>query len=89
MIFSAAEVDTNFDVNVLTASNGVIIGTLGGHPDTAAGAKLAVDERQAEKLYTGAMKDHTMYVIPYLEIERKHGMRSNLASACLAQVSLP
>ena len=89
MIFSAAEVDTNFDVNVLTASNGVIIGTLGGHPDTAAGAKLAVDERQTEKLYTGAMKDHAMYVIPYLEIERKHGMRSNLASACLAQVSLP
>ena len=89
MIFSAAEVDTNFDVNVLTASNGVIIGALGGHPDTAAGAKLAVDERQAEKLYTGAMKDHTMYVIHYLEIERKHGVRSNLAAACLAQVSLP
>ena len=89
MIFSAAEVDTNFDVNVLTASNGVIIGALGGHPDTAAGAKLAVDERQAEKLYTGAMKGRTMYVIPYLEIKRKHGVRSNLAAACLAQVSLP
>ena len=42
-----------------------------------------------KKLYTGAMKGRTMYVIPYLEIERKHGMRSNLASACLAQVSLP
>lgn len=42
-----------------------------------------------KKLYTGAMKDHTMYVIPYLEIKRKHGVRSNLAAACLAQVSLP
>ena len=42
-----------------------------------------------KKLYTGAMKGHTMYVIPYLEIERKHGVRSNLAAACLAQVSLP
>ena len=28
--------------NVLTASDGVIMGALGGHPDTAAGANLAV-----------------------------------------------
>ena len=42
MILSATEVDTNFNVNVLTASNGVIMGALGGHPDTAAGANLAI-----------------------------------------------
>ena len=42
MILSATEVDTNFNVNVLTASDGVIMGALGGHPDTAAGANLAV-----------------------------------------------
>lgn len=42
MILSATEVDTNFNVNVLTASDGVIMGALGGHPDTAAGANLAI-----------------------------------------------
>lgn len=42
MILSATEVDVNFNVNVLTASNGNIMGALGGHPDTAAGAKLAI-----------------------------------------------
>lgn len=42
MILSATEIDVNFNINVLTASNGVIMGALGGHPDTAAGAKLAV-----------------------------------------------
>ncbi len=42
MILSATEIDINFNINVLTASNGVIMGALGGHPDTAAGAKLAV-----------------------------------------------
>lgn len=42
MILSATEVDVNFNVNVLTASDGVIMGALGGHPDTAAGAKLAI-----------------------------------------------
>ena len=42
MVLSATEVDVNFNVNVLTASNGVIMGALGGHPDTAAGAALAI-----------------------------------------------
>jgi len=42
MVLSATEVDIKFNVNVLTASDGVIMGALGGHPDTAAGAKLAV-----------------------------------------------
>lgn len=42
MVLSATEVDLKFNVNVLTASDGMIMGALGGHPDTAAGAKLAV-----------------------------------------------
>lgn len=42
MILSATEVDTDFNVNVMTASTGVIMGAIGGHPDTAAGAKLTV-----------------------------------------------
>lgn len=42
MILSATEIDTNFNINVMTGSNGVIMGAQGGHPDTAAGAKLSI-----------------------------------------------
>lgn len=42
VILSALEVDVNFNVNVLTGSNGVIRGAIGGHPDTAAGAALSI-----------------------------------------------
>jgi citrate lyase subunit alpha / citrate CoA-transferase len=42
MILSATEVDVDFNVNVHTASSGLVIGGSGGHADTAAGAKLAV-----------------------------------------------
>ena len=42
VILSALEVDTNFNVNVITGSDGVLRGASGGHCDTAAGAKLAL-----------------------------------------------
>lgn len=42
MVLSATEIDVNFNVNVITGSNGVIMGASGGHCDTAAGAKLAI-----------------------------------------------
>mgnify|MGYP003369138269 CR=1 FL=1 len=42
VILSALEVDTNFNVNVITGSDGVIRGASGGHSDTAAGAKLSM-----------------------------------------------
>lgn len=42
VVLSALEVDTDFNVNVLTGSDGVIRGAIGGHPDTAFGAALAV-----------------------------------------------
>lgn len=42
VVLSALEVDTGFNVNVLTGSDGVIRGAIGGHPDTAWGASLAV-----------------------------------------------
>lgn len=42
MILGAAEVDTDFNVNVTQASDGRIIGGSGGHADTAAGARLAI-----------------------------------------------
>ncbi len=42
VILSALEIDTDFNVNVLTGSDGVIRGAVGGHPDTAEGASLSV-----------------------------------------------
>jgi citrate lyase subunit alpha / citrate CoA-transferase len=42
VILGATEVDRDFNVNVTTGSNGVIMGGSGGHADTAAGAKLAI-----------------------------------------------
>lgn len=42
MMLSATEIDTKFNVNVMTGSTGIIMGAQGGHPDTAAGAKLTV-----------------------------------------------
>ena len=42
VILSATEVDVNFNVNVLTGSNGKLMGAPGGHPDTAAGSKLCI-----------------------------------------------
>lgn len=42
MILGATEVGADFDVNVTTGSDGVIMGGSGGHADAAAGAKLAI-----------------------------------------------
>jgi citrate lyase subunit alpha/citrate CoA-transferase len=41
-VLSAMEIDVDFNVNVLTGSNGVIRGAIGGHPDSAAGASMTV-----------------------------------------------
>lgn len=42
VVLSALEIDTGFNVNVLTGSDGIIRGAIGGHSDTAAGASLTV-----------------------------------------------
>ncbi|CAG20678.1 citrate lyase subunit alpha [Photobacterium profundum] len=42
VILSALEIDTGFNVNVITGSDGVIRGASGGHSDTAAAANLAI-----------------------------------------------
>ena len=42
VILGATEIDTDFNVNVHTDSNGYIMGGSGGHTDTAAGAKLSM-----------------------------------------------
>jgi citrate lyase subunit alpha/citrate CoA-transferase len=42
VILSATEVDVDFNVNVITNSNGLIMGASGGHCDTAAGSALSI-----------------------------------------------
>lgn len=42
MILGAAEIDVDFNVNVTTGSDGMIMGGSGGHSDTAAGSKLTI-----------------------------------------------
>ncbi len=42
VVLSALEIDLDFNVNVITGSDGVIRGASGGHSDTAAGASVTV-----------------------------------------------
>ena len=42
VILAALEVDTDFNVNVITGSDGVLRGAPGGHPDTAASARCCI-----------------------------------------------
>lgn len=42
VILAALEVDTDFNVNVITGSDGVLRGAPGGHPDTAAGSRCCI-----------------------------------------------
>ena len=42
VMLSALEIDLNFNVNVMTGSDGVLRGASGGHSDTAAGADLTI-----------------------------------------------
>lgn len=42
VVLAALEVDTDYNVNVLTGSDGILRGASGGHSDAAAGAKLSI-----------------------------------------------
>lgn len=42
VVLAALEIDTGFNVNVLTGSDGVLRGAPGGHPDAAAGSKVCI-----------------------------------------------
>lgn len=42
VILSALEVDSDFNVNVLVGSDGIIRGAVGGHPDTAEDSALSI-----------------------------------------------
>ncbi len=42
VILGATEIDLDFNVNVSTGSDGVLMGGSGGHQDTAAGSKVSI-----------------------------------------------
>lgn len=42
MILGATEIDVDFNANVVTGSDGTIMGASGGHSDTAAGSKISI-----------------------------------------------
>lgn len=42
VILGALEVDVDYNVNVVTGSDGILRGAPGGHPDTAAGSKCSI-----------------------------------------------
>lgn len=42
IILGGLEVDTDFNLNVITGSNGIIMSAAGGNPDTAAGSRISV-----------------------------------------------
>ncbi len=57
VILGATEMDTNFNVNVTTGSNGKIMGGSGGHSDTAAGSKLCIIVSQLANSRISVLKD--------------------------------
>lgn len=57
VILGATEIDTNFNVNVTTSSDGTIMGGSGGHADTAAGAKLTIIVTKLTKARLPIIKD--------------------------------
>ena len=57
VILGATEIDTAFNVNVTTGSDGAIMGGSGGHSDTAAGAKLTIIVTQLMKARLPIIKE--------------------------------
>lgn len=58
VILGATEMDTNFNVNVTTGSDGYIMGGSGGHSDTAAGSKCCIIVSQLVNARISVIKDN-------------------------------
>lgn len=63
VILSATEVDVDFNVNVITDSNGTLMGASGGHSDTAAGAKLSIIVVPLIRGRLPMIRDHVQNVV--------------------------
>lgn len=62
VILGATEIDTDYNVNVLTGSDGVIMGGSGGHSDTAYGAKMTIIVTQLMNARISAIVDNVTTV---------------------------
>ncbi|MBQ8987616.1 MAG: citrate lyase subunit alpha, partial [Lachnospiraceae bacterium] len=60
VILGATEIATDFNVNVTTGSNGVIMGAAGGHSDCASGAKLSIIVANLTRKSFCIVRDHVM-----------------------------
>ncbi|OHD23006.1 MAG: citrate lyase subunit alpha [Spirochaetes bacterium GWB1_59_5] len=63
VVLSALEVDVDFNVNVITGSDGVIRGASGGHSDTAAGATVSVVVAPLVRARTASIVDRVETVV--------------------------
>ncbi|EPS8495154.1 citrate lyase subunit alpha [Yersinia enterocolitica] len=89
VVLSALEIDTGFNVNVLTGSDGVLRGASGGHCDTAVAARLSII---AAPLVRGRIptlvKEVTTCVTPGSSVDilvTDHGIAVNPARPELAE----
>jgi len=62
VILGALEIDTDFNVNVVQGSNGVLRGAPGGHPDTAAGAAVSIIVAPLIRSRMPTVRDHVTSV---------------------------
>ncbi len=62
VVLSALEIDTEFNVNVITGSDGVLRGAPGGHPDTAAGSKCCIIVTPLTRGRMATVCDHVVTV---------------------------
>ncbi len=62
VVLAALEIDTGFNVNVLTGSDGVLRGAPGGHPDAAAGSKCCIIVTPLIRGRVGAVCEHVVTV---------------------------
>lgn len=63
VILSALEIDRNFDVNVMTGSDGILRGASGGHCDTAAGSKVCIVTTPLVRGRIATVKDKVLNII--------------------------
>ncbi|MFW5991878.1 MAG: citrate lyase subunit alpha [Halanaerobiaceae bacterium] len=63
MILSALEIDLDYNVNVITGSDGVFRGASGGHSDTAAGSEISIVVAPAIRGRIPTIKDKVNTVI--------------------------
>ena len=63
VILGATEVDLDFNVNVITNSNGLLMGASGGHSDIAAASKLAIVVMPLIRGRLPMVRDHVQNIV--------------------------